>query len=84
MPHVGREVALMDANGFIGTTLRCPALRFQTAPPKDGPFSEVSRPTAAGQCRYRFHSRGQTAVYYAEAVKTQAVRMYVEGVQRVR
>ena len=57
--------------------LRCPHCGSNRTP-KDG-HSRGKQTYRCGQCRYRFTPEGNRS-YYAEAVKTQAVRMYVEGV----
>ena len=65
--------------------LRCPHCGSNRTP-KDGhsrgkqtPYQVRGRLYRCGQCRYRFTPEGNRS-YYAEAVKTQAVRMYVAGV----
>ena len=65
--------------------LRCPHCGSNRTP-KDGhsrgkqtPCQVRGRLYRCDQCRYRFTPDGNRS-YYAEAVKTQAVRMYVEGV----
>ena len=56
--------------------LRCPRCGSNRTP-KDG-HSRGKQTYRCGQCRYRFTSDGNRH-YYSEAVKTQAVTMYVEG-----
>ena len=56
--------------------LRCPHC-CSNRTPKDG-YSRGKQTYRCGQCHYRFTPEGNRH-YYSEAVKTQAVTMYVAG-----